>query len=346
MRILVHEFATGGGLAGRPIPASLAREGAAMRAGLLADLAALGCHEIVATADPRFPLRPSAGVEVVHAANGRPALSDRLIASVDAVWLIAPEIDRCLERLAARVEQRRTLLLGPGAAAIARASDKAGLSRRLSRRGVPHPVTRLLRSDADATRVARSIGYPVVVKPARGAGCIGVALARNAHELRDAVATAREAGVRGPLLLQQYILGVAASVSLVGDGRRAVALSVNAQVVRPARRFSYRGGQTPLAHPLASRAIDRALRTCGALPGLRGYVGVDLVLTDSEAIVIEVNPRLTTSYLGVRAALRGANGANLAGLVIDACDGELPAESLFRLRPVRFTAAGRIGTVR
>ncbi len=345
MRILVHEFATGGGFAGRPVPASLAREGAAMRAGLIADLAALGRHEIVATADPRFPILPRAGVEVVRAANGRPALSDALMASVDAVWLIAPETDRCLERLAARIEQRRTRLLGPGAAAVARASDKASLSRRLSRCGVPHPVTRVLRPDADATRVARSIGYPVVVKPARGAGCIGVSLARDARELPAAVETARDACARGPLLLQQYISGVAASVSLVGDGRRAVALSVNTQAVRAARRFSYRGGQTPLAHPLAARAIDRALRTCGALPGLRGYIGVDLVLTDSEAIVIEVNPRLTTSYLGVRAALRGANGANIAGMVIDACDGELPAASPL-LRPVRFTAAGRIAFVR
>ena len=41
MRILVHEFVSGGGLAGRPVPASLAREGAAMLTALVADLAAI-----------------------------------------------------------------------------------------------------------------------------------------------------------------------------------------------------------------------------------------------------------------------------------------------------------------
>ena len=54
--------------------------------------------------------------------------------------------------------------------------------------------------------------------------------------------------------------------------------------------------------------------------GLRGYVGVDLVLTDADAVVIEVNPRLTTAYLGVRAAL----DENIAALALEACAGRLP----------------------
>ena len=75
--------------------------------------------------------------------------------------------------------------------------------------------------------------------------------------------------------------------------------------------------------------MDVALRTCRALPGLRGYIGVDVILTESEAVVIEVNPRLTTSYLGVRAALAWRRGgANIAGLVIAACDGRAPAPRL------------------
>ena len=65
MRILVHEFVSGGGFAGQDVPASLAREGAAMRTALVADLAAIGGHQIVTTADPRFPLEAPPGVEVV-----------------------------------------------------------------------------------------------------------------------------------------------------------------------------------------------------------------------------------------------------------------------------------------
>ena len=346
MRILVHEFVSGGGFAGQDVPASLAREGAAMRTALVSDLAAIGGHHIVTTADPRFPLEPPPGVEVVTLPRRSATLLDLLITSADAVWLVAPETNGCLERLAARIERKGIALLGSGSAAIRRASNKAGLVRRLARHGVSHPTTRVLcRSrdgQMDGRTAAREIGYPLVVKPGQGAGCGGVCLARNASELQHAVDLAQRATRSRRLLLQRYVRGVAASVSLVADGRRAVALTVNAQSVRASRPFSYRGGTTPLDHPLAARAVAAALRTCQALPGLRGYVGVDLVLTPANAVVIEVNPRLTTAYLGVRSALRGRGGAgNVAALVLDACAGTLRRPPPVQ-RSVRFMASGQV----
>ena len=62
-----------------------------------------------------------------------------------------------------------------------------------------------------------------------------------------------------------------------------------------------------------------------------------MVLTESEAVVIEVNPRLTTAYLGVRAVLQ----ENVAALALAACAGALPTPPTAQRR-VRFTAAGRI----
>jgi predicted ATP-grasp superfamily ATP-dependent carboligase len=124
-------------------------------------------------------------------------------------------------------------------------------------------------------------------------------------------------------------------VSLLADGHRAVPLAVNAQRVAAGAAFAYRGGSTPFDHPLAAAAADTATRTCAAIPGLRGYVGVDLVLTDAGPVVIEVNPRLTMAYLGVRAVLDG----NLAALAMAACLGTLPAPPVVRRR-ARFSAAG------
>ncbi|HET9983391.1 MAG TPA: ATP-grasp domain-containing protein [Longimicrobiales bacterium] len=366
MRILVHEFVSGGGFGARPVPASLAREGAAMRAALLADLAALPGLELAATADARLGVRTPPGVRVLPPAAG--ADFRRLVEDADAVWLVAPETHGTLARLAAVVERAATRLLGPGAAAIRRASDKRALARRLAAAGVPVPETRVLADadfagagterlsstgtdakrrsstgmDADAKRLsgagtdAEALGYPVVVKPARGAGCDGVGLARDAGELRRAVAAARRAAGGGAVLLQRYVAGVAASVSLVGDGCHAVPLAVNAQRVRAGLPFRYAGGETPLRHPLASRAAERAVAACAALPGLLGYVGVDVVLTGEDAVVVEVNPRLTTAYLGLRRAL----GVNPAEIALAACLGTLPEAPPRAVRRVRFTAGG------
>ena len=57
-------------------------------------------------------------------------------------------------------------------------------------------------------------------------------------------------------------------------------------------------------------------RVAAAIPGLWGYVGVDLLLTPAGPVVLEINPRLTTSYCGLRAAL----GINTAALVLGLLD--------------------------
>jgi len=341
VRILVYEYASGGGLAGRRLPVSLAREGGAMRAALAADLAAIGAHRIVTTADARVGGGLPRGVDVVALPGGdraRAAALDRLIDAVDAVWLIAPETDRCLEHLAARVERRRKILLGSSSAAIRGASDKATLPSVLAAAGVSGPPTRVLGRRANPTDAARRIEYPIVAKPARGAGSDGVGLARNPRELRLAVDRARAATRSGRVVLQPFIRGSAASVSLLANGIDAVALAVNAQALGGSPSFAYRGGSTPFEHPRAAQAIGAAIAVCKAVRGLRGFVGVDVILTGRDAVVIEINPRLTTAYLGVRAALR----ENVAALAMAACGGDLPASPPHPCRRVRFSASGRV----
>ena len=343
MKILVYEFASGGGFAGRPIPASLGREGSAMASALVADLCAIRGVRVTTTIDERLRPPTRRGARVVTIAGDGGGALDDLVADADAVWLIAPERDRCLETLAARIARIGTRLLGPDAAAIRRASDKGALPRRLSARGVAHPHTQCVDAGPRGGRVAAAQGrrctYPVVVKPRRGAGCEGVSLARNARELRRAVARSAKASAERAVVLQRYVAGVAASVSLIADGRGAIPLAVNAQLLRRGLGFSYRGGRTPLRHRLAAQACDAAVRACKAVGGLRGYVGVDVVLSEIEdrAVVIEINPRLTTSYLGVRAALRG----NVAAMALAGCDGTLPDVPSIQ-RAVRFTSDGRI----
>jgi predicted ATP-grasp superfamily ATP-dependent carboligase len=341
MRILVHEFVSGGGLAGQPVPPSLAREGRAMRDALVNDLAALRHHRIVTTVDPRFPLRSKAA-EVVVLPPGNASLLDGLLASVDAAWLVAPETHGHLEALAARAERHGTALLGSSAVVIRRACDKQALPRLLARCGVSHPETHAVRTTAEAHAAGRAMGFPVVVKPARGAGCGGVWLVRSADEWPRAIASVRSVSAEADrFLVQRHVSGVAASVSLLAFGGEAVALAVNGQWLRETHRFSYRGGVTPLDSPRVTHALAAAVLACKAFPGFKGYVGVDLVLTANDAVVIEVNPRLTTAYLGLRAAM----DENIARLALAACAGRLPKTPRAR-RWVRFSASGAILGVR
>jgi predicted ATP-grasp superfamily ATP-dependent carboligase len=65
-------------------------------------------------------------------------------------------------------------------------------------------------------------------------------------------------------------------------------------------------------------SLDRlAQQVAAAIPSLWGYVGVDFVLTERGAVVLDVNPRLTAAYAGLHASI----GRNPAGLVIELLKG-------------------------
>jgi predicted ATP-grasp superfamily ATP-dependent carboligase len=72
-----------------------------------------------------------------------------------------------------------------------------------------------------------------------------------------------------------------------------------------------------------------------------GYIGIDMVLGQradgASDAVIEMNPRLTTSYIGLRALAR----SNLAGAILAAAQGKQPVLS-FAGEGVEFTADGTV----
>jgi len=73
-----------------------------------------------------------------------------------------------------------------------------------------------------------------------------------------------------------------------------------------------------------------AAQIAAALPDLWGHVGADLVETRKGPVVIEINPRLTTSYVGLRDAL----GINPAGLVLHLLDRDVADIAIpERIRP-------------
>ncbi len=76
--------------------------------------------------------------------------------------------------------------------------------------------------------------------------------------------------------------------------------------------FRYRGGIVGGAEAMRERLEPIAARIAAALPGLWGYAGIDLIESPEGLVALEVNPRLTTSYVGLGRSL----GLNPAALVL------------------------------
>jgi predicted ATP-grasp superfamily ATP-dependent carboligase len=194
------------------------------------------------------------------------------------------------------------------------AGDKWACYERFRQAGLPTPPTQRARF-TDVSQAAHEIGYPLVTKPIDGVGCEGVCLVTNEAELTTALNLLRRATHREEIILQSFVAGTHASVSLLVAGGQAMPLSLNGQEIVAGCPFTYRGGVVPLSHPSSTRACTVARAAVGLLTGLKGYVGVDLVLADGEAWLMEINPRLTTTYIGLRQVLQ----INLAQAIWQAC---------------------------
>lgn len=337
MHIFLYEWATGGGLVEEPsgLPASLIREGAAMVGAMAADLVRAGCR-VSALRDARVLQLPLHGCDVVDAlsTHSHNEEFERLATEADATILIAPEFDQILIKAARRVVTSGGRLASPSLEFIQVGSNKQRTCNTLAAAGVPTaPGIKLEPEDS----LPVDFTYPAVLKPIDGAGSQDTYIVSGPHDAPPAYAWPRR--------LERFMSGMPASVAVLCGPAGRVSLSPCKQRISDDGRLRYLGGEMPLSSGLAERACELAKRAIAAMPPTVGYVGVDIVLGPSprgdEDAVIEINPRLTTSYVGLRAAAK----SNLADAMLRMAQGE-SVTILFDERPIEFDPAGNVSFMR
>jgi tyramine---L-glutamate ligase len=323
-RVLVYEFISAGGWLGKPLYPGLVFEGLAMLWSALADFRRSEKFHTATALDARFEAflpgldRHTLPCDQVTILGG-PTPADvfsQLLGECDAALIIAPETGGELARLSRTALAAGIQLLGALPEGIEVAGDKAECARRFARAGLPVPRTQVV-TLSDAREAGSGFGFPLVVKPSNGVGCEGVSLAQTPAELDAALNMIASHSSGGSILLQSYQSGIHSSLSMIAAGGEIASLSLNGQIVEPGLPFTYRGGSLPLHLPMEERAWEVAHEALKLIPGLHGYLGMDFVITDQEAWLIEINPRLTTPYIGLRQVLE----QNLAELIWDACTG-------------------------
>lgn len=277
----------------------LALEGAAMLATLSESFARCG-YDVVVPEGPDF--------------EGE---IRRLAPGCDVGLVIAP--DHLLFRYTHLLEQF-THNVGCGSMNVAVCANKQRTAAILSRNGVAVPP--------DAGEGRR------VVKPIMGCGARGV-------RLTDGEPGAGE-------FAQAYIEGETLSVSLVGSrvtgdvcefysGNPPLLLAVNRQEIAVAEdgSFQYLGGETPVHPEREEEIVATAVRALNIL-GCQGYAGIDVIVKD-RIYVVDVNPRPTTSLVGIAAVME----EEIADILVAASHGKRPTEVHLSGR-VRFDTDGRI----
>ena len=322
MRVFVYEFTCAAGTTHAFVDSLLA-EGRAMLSAVTDDLV-------------RVP-----GVEVVSFPIGRGEEKQKfreLARKADFTLVIAPELEDILAERCQWVEDTGGRLLGPSLPAVRLTADKYGLGQVLQQQQIPTPETWLLGAD----KIDSFVRFPAVLKPRSGAGSLATYLVESPGDLGRFTVAAREEGCSGDLIVQPFIPGLAVSVGFLIGPKQRLALPPANQNLSADGRFHYQGGRVPLADDLATRACRLAARAIDQVPGLLGFVGVDLMLGNdsdgSQDQVIEINPRLTTSYIGLRALAK----SNLAEAMLNIAIGKDVAPLRWRSGRVQFYPDGRV----
>jgi predicted ATP-grasp superfamily ATP-dependent carboligase len=292
-RVFVSEILCGGGWVepGRfgDWASALLGEAWAMLSAIAADFAAIPDVRVVTLLDERWThLSLDPCVQVIRVDSTSEPLAFRELASQsDYALVIAPEIDGVLHRRCTWAQDAGARLLGPSPDAVALTADKLALARHWQAAGVPTPAT--------VPRNAKPPPFPPpwIVKPRWGAGSHGISILPS-----PAASGGEGMGVRGDgSIIQPLIPGQPASVAFLIGPNQTIALPTCWQHLDDS--MQYHGGSVPIPPELSIRARSVASAAIASIPGLFGYVGVDVLLGEQD-MAIEINPRLTTSYIGLR----------------------------------------------
>ena len=163
--------------------------------------------------------------------------------------------------------------------------------------------------------------YKLIAKPRYGVDCENLKIIESKRDI-DELEDIYPNGSR--FIVQEYIPGDVCSVCLLSDGKEALPISLNKQIVEiDENGGEYKGGYIPYEHPLKEKAFEVAKKACEFIPGIKGFIGVDLVIAD-DVYLIEINSRFTTSYVG----LEKITNINIAKTILDLIDGNILIEDI------------------
>lgn len=207
-------------------------------------------------------------------------------------------------RFAEILEDHNISFIGPSAEHIRLMGDKIKAKETAARLGIPVvPGSQgALESDEEATRLAKEIGFPVLVKAAAGGGGRGMKLARTAEDLPTALATARaeaKAAFGDNQLYIEKFLGAPRhiEVQVIGDGAgKAIHLGERDCSLQRRHQKVWEEAPSPALNEEQRGAIGRTVAEATAELGYSGVGTVEFLYEDGKFYFIEMNTRLQVEH--------------------------------------------------
>jgi carbamoyl-phosphate synthase large subunit len=197
-------------------------------------------------------------------------------------------------KLARELEKEGVPILGTSPDAIDLAEDRSRFGRLLEDLGIPHPRFGTATTPAEATSVARELGYPVVVRPSYVLGGRRMEIVYSDEDLDLYLRTGAGASPSHPTLVDKFMEDyVEVDVDAVCDGEEVFVGGIMEHVEEAGVHSGDSSCVTPpitLHRALVERIEDYTRRLALGV-GVVGLMNVQFVVRGDEIMVIECNPR-------------------------------------------------------
>ncbi|MHA1489356.1 MAG: ATP-grasp domain-containing protein [Promethearchaeota archaeon] len=310
-KVFIFEFIASGGFNRDEMPSSLFCEGFGMLRSIIADFKDLS-FQIITLLDYRissFSRYLKADIiNLVNADDDYLKKFKECVKKCEYCLIIAPEFSNILLDLTKIVKDNDKTILSVDLEGIKLGSSKMKTYDFFNKNELKTPLTYQIPMkynslDLDFILEKHNIlKRPIVIKPEDGVGAESIYYFESENQIKNFFKEINESfELNRTYILQEYIEGKDLSVSLIGN---SIILSVNSQNINikdMKKNSEYFGGLTPVEnyHEIIND-IKTDIKKFN-LSKFNGYFGIDFIRkSDNSIYFIEINPRLTTSYIGIR----------------------------------------------
>jgi carbamoyl-phosphate synthase large subunit len=228
--------------------------------------------------------------------------------------------------LAPALEQAGVPILGTSPDAIDLAEDRERFQKLLHRLGIAQPRNATARGEVEALAAARSVGFPVVLRPSNVLGGRAMEIVHDEEQLGRAIRQAVSASGDAPLLIDQYLSqAVEVDVDALADAETVFVAGVLEHIEEAGVHSGDSACSLPpfSLHPETIAELKRQTESMARALNVRGLMNVQFAIeaAQSEApriFVLEVNPRASRTVPFVAKTI----GAPIAAIAAKVMVGE------------------------
>jgi carbamoyl-phosphate synthase large subunit len=196
-------------------------------------------------------------------------------------------------KLTRHLAKTDVLILGTSADAIDLAEDRERFDEVLCKLDIKRPAGHSVHTLDQALDAARSLGYPVLVRPSYVLGGQNMIIAYGDEAVSLYMDIILANGIDNPVLIDKYLMGTEMEVDAICDGEDVLIPGIMEHVERAGIHSGDSIAIYPavsLSGPLMHKLLACTKKLSVAL-GTRGLINIQFVVHENELYVIEANPR-------------------------------------------------------